>query len=282
MSRSSSASALAGSVLVGAFAGCVALFPYNPENLFETAVRADCAFAFRCCTGAERSVTSKGNFRDEDSCIKETLETGGEAANIGLRAREVVAAGHGEFDSVLADECTKAGTDARYACDAEAVLTPGPRDAECIAGAARAFVVGNVDDGDDCTDDIECADEGSCVREPSETELTIAGKCRARADEGDECGERVCKTGFVCLPNEADELRCAEPTLKENDDACSDSGECASGFCTTVTTLVCAISGDPCATDADCTNFADFCTTASSSTCTARGPKVEICDGLGE
>lgn len=272
---------VAGVVVAGAAAsGCLALvFPYSPENLFETRVRAECAFAFRCCLPSERNVTDLQGFRDEDSCIRETLEQGGPLAGLGLRAQEVIASGNGEFDDELAEKCTKPGTDARYACDAEAVLAPGAEDPACIAGAARAFVIGKVEDGDACTDDLECIDEGRCVRDGDGDEISLEGKCRARSDKGDDCSERECKTGFVCTVNDNGDLRCAEPTLLDDGEECDDGSECASGFCNTVEERACFFTGDACASDAECDTPGDSCEITTTTQCGSSGPKVELCDG---
>jgi hypothetical protein len=265
---------------VAAVGGCLALvFPYNPEHLFETQVRADCAFAFRCCLPSERSVTGLQALRDEDSCVKELLENGGATATLGLRAQEVVAAGNGEFDDELAVQCTKPGIDARYACDAEAVLAPGAADPDCIAGAARAFVIGKVDDGDTCTDDLECVDEGDCVRDAPAGDVTLEGRCRARADKGDACDERRCKLAFVCLPDESGDLRCVEPPLLEAGVDCADGRECASGFCLPEETRACSFSGDACVSDEDCAGGfpGQTCAVSSRNVCSASGPRVDVC-----
>jgi len=262
--------------------GCLSLvFPYSPEHLFETRVRADCAFAFRCCQPSERGVTGLQSFRDEDSCVKESLETGGAAANLGLRAQEVVAAGNGEFDDELAVQCTKPGIDARYSCDAEAVLAAGATDPDCLAGAARAFVIGKVDDGDVCTDDLECEDEGDCVRDNPAGEVTLEGRCRSRADKGEDCSERVCKNAaFACLPDDNDgTLRCADPVLLDDGEPCGGDADCVSGFCVTDESRACAFTGDACASDDDCSAIpGQPCTISTTDVCKASGPRVDVCE----
>lgn len=272
---------LLGSVVAGVLGtSCLALvFPYSPENLFETQVRAECAFAFRCCLPSERVITELQGFRDEDTCIREILERGDSSTNLGLRAQEVVASGNGEYDNELAEKCLKPGIDARYACDAEAVLAAGASDPDCIAGAARAFVIGKVDDGDDCTDDLECVDEGDCIRDNDVGEVSLQGKCRAHADKGDDCAERGCKTGLICLPNDGGEFRCTEPTLLDDGEDCSDNSECSSGFCNSDEVRACNFSGDACVSDSDCDIPGDSCGVTTRTVCGSSGPKVEVCDG---
>ena len=120
--------------LPGVVACMNTLFPFAPDQLFETNVRATCAFVFRCCEASERNATnlSAGTFRNEDECIEESLEQGSQLALIGQRAKAVVDAGNGEYDAELAESCSKPITDAAYAYDARAFLLSS-RSAECAA-----------------------------------------------------------------------------------------------------------------------------------------------------
>jgi hypothetical protein len=276
--------ALGAAVLGLVVGGCLNLmFPYSPENLFETRVRAACAFAFRCCQASERSFTNLEGFRDEESCITELLRGNDfvqREANLGQRAQEVIASGNGEFDDELAERCTKPLIDASYACDAQAVLAPGAADPDCVLGARRAFVIGKLDDGDDCTDSLECADDGECIRDADEAvEVSLAGRCRARAGRGDDCADRECQTGLFCSFDEDGSQRCAERPLLDDGEPCGIDEECASGFCTATETGACEFTGEPCNDDADCDSPADTCVLDFSQSCGDDGPKVDVCNG---
>ncbi|MDP2344035.1 MAG: hypothetical protein Q8O67_23965 [Deltaproteobacteria bacterium] len=271
-------------------AGCFNLFfPFAPDQLFESDVRSRCAFAFRCCLAAERGSTGLSGFRNEDECIEELLETGGQLSFLGQRAKAVIDAGKGTHDAALADECLKPLFDARNACDAETVLAPTPESTECQVGASRAFVVGNVDDGDECIDDLECADEGRCQPDPDlepdpdEVTVTVAGLCVAAASEGEACDERSCKAGLDCDSNDAGELECTKPVLLEDGADCFVGSQCESGSCVAEGGVgFCDFDGSDCTSDAQCTlDQDDFCDFDNGNT--VCGPPadvvVEICDG---
>lgn len=268
------------------------LFPFAPDQLFETGARANCAFVFRCCDASERGAAglSVTNFRNEDECVEESLEQGGALALIGQRAKAVVDAGNGEYDAALAEECTKPVHDAAYACDATGFLLPS-FSAECQAFASRGFVRGKIGDGDDCTDDIECADEGTCVREEQEDGgdivLTIAGTCRAAAGAGESCevdGQlRRCQAGLSCEFDGTDAFTCEEVVLKDEGEDCFDDGECKSGNCIELDSSRCSDSGNACAEDSDCDeeNF-EFCDFEFLEQCAGDADAdadIEICDG---
>ena len=185
----------------------------------------------------------------------------------------------------LAERCLRPLLDAANACDPNPILGPTPLDPACAAGQRRAFVVGLVDDGDDCIDDFECADEGTCVVDNDDPELiTLQGTCRGRAGDGDDCSERECQTGLQCQLDDEGDQRCAEVELLGKGDACFDDSQCDTGFCKPGTTEVgvCFFDDEiPCSEDADCDedggDFCDFDGEVDGECDDA--PDVEICDG---
>lgn len=265
-------------VAAGLGAGCFnAWFPLAPEQLFETELRASCRFAFNCCEAAERG--ELGSIaRDEATCVEQGLEEGGELALLGQRAKAAIDAGTAVYDGELAERCMRPQLDAADQCD-PAALFGARRTSECQVGSARAFVVGQVDDGGDCVDSLECADEGDCVVEEDPDTITIAGTCVARAGEGDSCDDVQCKAGLSCTFGE-ERATCERIELRDNGEDCFDDSECSSGFCVDSGSGACAESGEPCATDDDCDagNF-EFCELPSSTCAAESNVDYDICDG---
>jgi hypothetical protein len=263
---------------------CWAVAPTGLDGFVESQIRAQCHFQFACCTPVERFTS----FRDEGTCIEESLEEGSTSNLLADRAKAVVAAGKGTFNQARADECLKAGLDALNACDAQTVIGGVAPDAKCDGERARGFVEGNVEDGDDCDDDIECADFGFCdrVTDAEENTVTTAGKCVAAKAEGETCvddGEFfACFPGTACTPNDdGSESTCEEPELLDDGDDCVDDSQCESGFCVQDETGTCATSELPCDEDSDCDeeNF-EFCDIVFTGECGDNDLEVEICDGL--
>jgi hypothetical protein len=311
MSRSSSLPAVAGVLVTGALGGCLSFFfPYAPDNAAETFLRAQCAFAYRCCEPSERDAASSGfsGFRNEDECVAAVLENPNPLKLLGTRAKAVVDDGKGEFDAELADECLKPIIDAAYACDAETLLAPPAQSPECSAALNRLFVVGNVEDGDECTDDLQCADEGNCVVEEEANTITGTGECVARAGKGDTCRDgdtfetvKDCQSGLFCGPDNT----CVAIELLDDGADCFSNEECKSGRCSEVAEAIgsCSDSDAECATDDDCRtcvfdtdtpctsdndcdvgggdfcNFGDSCERSTRNVCSDDAPNVEICNG---
>lgn len=270
------------------FAGCWFLSPTSLDGVAEAEIRASCHFAFSCCTPAERGTFFGLAFRDEGACVAEGLEQSSSQNLLADRAKAVVAAGKGTFNQARADECRKPALEAMNSCDAQTVIGGVAPDPKCDGEATRGFVEGNVDDGDDCNDDIECADFGFCdrVTDADEDTITTAGSCVAARDEGDKCfddGEAfACFPGLACTPNDGGtEFTCKEPELLDDGDDCDDDSQCASGFCVEDETRTCSFSDLPCQDDTDCDedNF-EFCESTFSGACGDNDVEVEICDGL--
>lgn len=275
---------VAGAAGVFAVAGCWnTFFPHAPDQIAETALRANCHFFYSCCLVVERASVGGPSAADEATCVEEGLEEGGSATLLGQRAKAAVDAGNAEVDTELADRCMNQLTDASNSCDAQAFLRPAP-DPACAAGFARAFTKGKVKDGDDCVDDLECADEGFCDRSEDDDDgdivVDIAGKCTAAAGEGDACEDRGCQSGLVCeFDGDGDTQTCVKTELKAKGEDCFSNSDCESGNCVDSEVSTCSESGAACEDDGDCdeANF-EFCSTDFSSKC-GDAPEVNICDG---
>lgn len=251
----------------------------HPARLAETLFNNVCHFNFDCCTPAERTVFSSfgGGALNEAACVEELNDSLGGIFSI---ASAAVENGTAEYDAEEAERCSLQS--AIDSCDAQTVLGIGGdrafsqllfavdfTDEACVALTQRAFTRGLVKDGGACTNSIDCADDGSCNFEDDST----AGKCQARAKEGEDCSERSCGAGFVC--NE--ENLCRKRVLLADGDDCFEDSTCESGSCN-VTEGECSITGEAC-------SFSEDCLTGESCSATAvcgAPPKitVEICDGL--
>lgn len=261
--------------------GCTnTFFPLASDQLFETQLRASCSYAFNCCEAVERGSFGFSSSPDEATCVEEGLETGGQLSLLGQRAKAAIDAGKATYDGELAERCMRPFLDAAQQCD------PNLRDLdstpECSFGFSRAFAFGTVKDGGDCTDDIECADEGNCVVESEENTLTVAGKCKAAGGEGDDCNERNCQTGLECT-FEGDAATCTKIVLLEDGESCFDGSQCASGGCIeSDENGRCFETGASCSVDTECdVANGDFCDFGGDTVC---GDPVEVtsdvCNGL--
>lgn len=274
-----------------ASSGCWFFSPTGLDGTVEALTRADCHFAFACCTPPERQSFFARNFRDEGTCVSESLEQGSGGNVVVDRAKAVIAAGNGEFQQERADECLKPTLDALNNCDADAVLGAGAaNDPVCAAEQARGFVAGSIDDGDGCNDDIECADFGVCDRSDNDPDVvTTEGECRAAKPEGEDClnpdgGFFACFPGTFCTPDANGDFTCEEFELKGDGEACDVDSECESGSCDGgEEVFACFFDGAPCteATEAiDCdVAIGDSCEATFSSVCAANDLSVEVCDG---
>jgi hypothetical protein len=279
--------ALSAAVL-GLSAGCGwFFFPTSLGSLVESRVRAECHFYYACCTAPERSLAGGVSYKDESTCVTERLEEADAANSLVARAQAALDAGNGEYDQERADECLRPVLDALNSCDADAVFNnTAVDDPSCAADYARGFVKGSIKDGDDCNDDIECADYGACVREPDEDTISTEGECQGAAGKGDSCydadaGEAIpCQAGLTCEFDGTDAYTCEEQEKLDDGEECYSNDECDSGACVDGQAGECWETGEPCTGDGDCTEVGgDFCDTYDTSVC-GDPPKVEICDGV--
>ena len=264
-------------VAVG-IAGCAnTFFPLAPDQLFETQLRSNCSFAFNCCEAIERSALGLSSTPDEATCVEQGLESGGTLSLLGQRAKAAVDAGNAVYDDELAERCMRPVLDAIKTCDPDILRTR--LDAECLAGFRQAFVTGTIKEGKDCTDSLECADEGDCVVDAAERALTIAGTCEARAGEGDSCSERECLSSLSC-DFSLENPECVKVVLLANGERCTADSQCSSNTCLEINNDRCFDSGEPCEDDDGCESN-DFCDFESADVCgDADATKTsEICNG---
>jgi hypothetical protein len=162
------------------------------------------------------------------------------------------------------------------------------RDPLCDADAARAFVVGNVEDGDECDDDIECADYGTCDRSENIEDEVIStkGECVASKREGEVCFDAnanrlsPCVPGTRCENDGQGQFRCREIVLADNGEDCDGNGDCKSNFCERTEVGTCFFDDAPCVESSDCATPGDFCDRETRRRCAEPDIKVEACDGL--
>jgi hypothetical protein len=275
---------------------CQALFPFSPENLTETRVRALCHFAYACCTPVEAAVYVGflTQYKDEGACVAELLEDDLLASvhAVDQQARDAVARGAAEYDGEAAEECSRELLDAVNSCDVDALTTGGQvdfskifylvdtEDEECSALAQRNFARGNVEDGDECHSSVDCEEFGSCVVETDPDVITTEGECVTPGGEGDPCNDVGCQPGLQCVYD--GEPTCEDVPRLADGEGCEDNAECDSGFCDfEQSSGNCVDAGTPCLEDADCdVNAGDFCVTGFGGQCGAVPKiKVEICDG---
>jgi hypothetical protein len=194
-------------VALATLPACNMIFPYAPDQLFETQVRAECHFVFACCTAGEADVATAGptgiafsdlrRFRDENACIEERLEEGSLSNEIFRALNQAESAGRFTYDATAARTCGEPLINALNSCDADFVLgdkRPLEQSAECDVegpeggdGTASFPGQGHVKDGKQCFYDFECETENSrCLG--------------ANAfDEPDSCAtEDDCRSGETC------------------------------------------------------------------------------------
>lgn len=243
---------------------CNLLFPFAPDQICESRIRALCHFAFSCCSAGERDLFGDlSNFRDEGHCIEELLAEAGSCGNA-PEVQQAVQQGRFEYDGALAEQCEKPIIDALNACDADAVLGDElEQDEECLGvgvfAGSFAYGTGTVKDGDECFEAFECATPGSVCEPPEDPEddgkvlITRVGTCKEPAKEGGDCSEDgsggLCEEGTFC---DFQTEKCVAIELSPNGATCFDDSECESGFCNDTDVAVDATCADLLADGAEC------------------------------
>ena len=239
--------------LLGVLSACDP--PTHPRNYTNTILNALCHFEYDCCTPTERATFLPFSAASsKDRCLEELNDSVGGFMNV---PAEAVDRGTATYDAEAAERCTADLRTASEQCDAAAFVSPSggfsfnsivflvaPNDAECQALANRGFTRGTVKDGDDCINDVECADFGDCVVEDEE-DFAIAGKCKAQLAEGDDCAEGICQPGLFCGADGCEAVKLAD-------------------------------DGDACIDDFDCEGICNF----APGECAAVKITVDVCDGL--
>jgi len=213
-------------VALAVMPSCYLVCPYNPDQFFESQVRAECHFFFACCTAGEADVLAAvsgipdlSNFRDEQHCVTERLEEGG---GVNATARAFVQAEQGgrfKWNYEVAQRCLEGRINALNNCQADIVIgDEGPLEQpeECRAAPG----VGLVKDGAPCFFEFECEIPGSLCLPPGV--LEPADACEADDDcaSGEECLDNVC----VAEPDKViihDDRICIRP-LEEGQDCTQD------------------------------------------------------------
>jgi hypothetical protein len=279
--------------LVSLLANCNFFFPFAPDQVCETLIRAQCRFAFNCCNATERQDLLLGfeGFRSEGDCINELLEERG----VCLNERSVQDAnnqGRFTYDAALAERCLKPAVDALNACNADFILGDGAGDiAEECEVEGFAFGTGKVAAGEACFENFECADPGS-ICDPFENDpeaeefiVTEVGACLAPAKIGEDCGpdgsDGFCEPGSFC---DFAEEECV--ALKDNGEDCFIDAECLNEFCNNLVAVPeCddkLDDGEECLENNDCvSDFCEFNVEDNESFC-AQPPDVVVnaCQGL--
>ncbi|OGQ09199.1 MAG: hypothetical protein A2138_22185 [Deltaproteobacteria bacterium RBG_16_71_12] len=276
---------------------CNALFGYAPDQICETIIRAQCHFAFACCSAAERNAFATGlaGYRNEGNCVQQLLDDSGVCGNERV-VHESVNQGRFSYDAALAERCLKPAIDAANSCDADALLGGGLSDeaTECVNVNGFAFGVGLVAAGDPCFNSFECVDPGAVCELPQDDPddnqvlVTRVGDCRAPANVGGDCSpdgsDGLCEPGSFC--NAADVCE-QVPPLSANGTGCNSDNDCASDFCDDVTDPVVPVCGDrfadgaACNSDNDC--LSDICEPDDAGNDVCQSPPeliVEACNGL--
>jgi hypothetical protein len=234
-------------ILVPAFvlSNCNIIFPYQPDQLCKTQIRAVCHYAFACCNAAEREViggffglgVDVSQFRNETECLEESFERNGACGNAYVVA-DAVAGKRFQYDQVLAEKCTKPTIDALNSCSTQVLLDltlDGP-DKDCKDVQGFAFGKGLVKDKDPCFAAFECAEDDSICDidddDPfdNETTVTAVGECQAPLKEGDDCVDDedpqfngFCEKGTFC--DFVDE-ECKQIEVGDKGDPCFQDIEC--------------------------------------------------------
>jgi hypothetical protein len=232
MSRFPSGTGLVAALLVSApLAACGVLPPTSPVAHCIEQLKVECAFRYQCCTDIEdRTRFQDGRFSsiiitstNESECVENATHVCQALAHL---SDVSVERGRSSFDAERAARCLDQRRDALGSCDMETFGEVSDDCREVQAGLGR--------EGDPCLASGECADDGVCDVEtdsdglPRRVDEEFAlpeGECQERADEGDDCSERVCRDDLFC----SGDLRCEE--FARVGDSCF-FGECANDlFC---------------------------------------------------
>jgi hypothetical protein len=223
-------------VALATLPACNMIFPYAPDQVFETQVRAECHFVFSCCTAGEADVLVAGptgvafsdlrRFRDEGACVQERLEEGSLSNEILRAINQAESAGRFTYDANTARTCGEPLINALNNCDADFVLgdsRPLETSAECSVegpeggdGTAGIPGTGKVKNDQQCFYDFECAVENSrCLGANAYDEPDTC------ATDDDCGGSEICDGGY-CVPEPdaiviTDAKICVPPLLEGDD-----------------------------------------------------------------
>src|SRR2546423_15706987 len=107
-------------VSLAASSSCNALFPFAPDQVCESEVRASCHFAYACCNATERGTFAGAlgvdGFRNESECINFHLNAGDGDCGNSLSVVDAVSEKRFTYDDALAKQCLQPGLDALNQC----------------------------------------------------------------------------------------------------------------------------------------------------------------------
>jgi hypothetical protein len=273
---------------------CNFFFPFAPDQVCETEIRAICHFVHACCNASERVVFGGlANFRSEGDCVNELLAEQGSCGNA-LAVHEATQQGRFEYDGALAERCQKPRVDALNSCNADAVLGEALEEDPACAGLGSgnfAFGTGKVAEDGRCFNAFECAEPGSVCDPLEDVEgdgqilITRVGTCRSPAKEGQDCSadgsDGLCEPGTFC---DFQTEECTAIDLLNNGEACFADGQCESGFCNDVQVNVQPSCDDRLDDGADCLDDNDcdsrICDPNDRVCLAPEAIVVEACNGL--
>lgn len=194
-----------------------------------------CGKAFGCCTDMERisalpfdpPPTTQADCEKQYSAFVAAL-----FANFGTK--EGLDSGRLIFNPDIFQTCM----DSAQALSCSAFHSDSGPDS---VSACDAFFEGKVALGGECGTDDECADaESTCDGNSIDAatgKLTL-GVCKKLPVANEPCLSNECASGLVCGGFGGADTHCGAPGA--NGDTCSFNGDCASGYCDTLTTPKCA------------------------------------------
>jgi hypothetical protein len=271
--------------LLPLLASCNALFPFAPDQICETQLRAACHFAYACCNSTERgtfaSALGVDGFRSESECIDFKLRSGSACGN-SLAVVDAVNENRFTYDASLAQKCLGPEIGSLNQCEADKVFQPDKLDPSCSAFPSGdfAFGTGDVAAKGKCFAGFECAvADSACVVKPDDGSdgkvvLTDVGFCQSPGNLGDDCAitNGLCAAGLFCDVDN----KCSKIDLKSNGSTCTTDGECLSDFCNDGTCGDKLADGKPCKHAGDCVS--NIC---AKQICTPQPTLVvDACNGI--
>jgi hypothetical protein len=199
---------LSSAVSVLGVSSCGFFSDYKASELAETRIRAQCHYAFDCCTAGEwERANVSGDltrFRSESECVDELIEEGTNSTVYGYSATAIdqaVSAGRFTFDYAKAEECLSPEITPLEDCTVREFLNrPYVAPDPTCAGIPG---VGTVADGAACYFDFECAAPGSRCVDPETLK-----KIDLTPDDPDPKAPTVIAQVLVCQSPIADKKSC--------------------------------------------------------------------------
>jgi hypothetical protein len=132
--------------------------PYSAQNYPDTVAQAHCGFLYQCCNATERVLLFGSNQVDHSNEAECVEEYGKAFRHLYGPYTEAAKQGRATWDEEKAQACIEDIEKASNECDANLYFEPVSDSDRCDLAEVAA---GNVDDGDSCYNDFECASDGS-------------------------------------------------------------------------------------------------------------------------